>query len=1084
MKKIIIFTIIGATILVAGFYAGGWMAKKESNTQIPEINIPNQTSDQTFGSTVLAPFQGGTGIASYSVGEMLYASGPATLSRLLASGSEGQVLKMISGIPTWGTDETGAAGEVHGLLNSDYFNDVLTASVSQGSLIIGNSTPKWSKLDIGASQSFLMSNGTTAFWADYVDKDTTYTASNPLSISGSNIISIDYASASGGGYLTNTDWTTFNNKQSALTFSNPLSNVGNTIYIDYASASGNGYLTSTDWTTFNNKWDSLGDISLTRGSIIRGSSTNVGEAYGIGASGSFLMSDGTDVLWNDIGTLSLGSLTTTTLSATHASISDDFQTLNGIISSASINTLNVLGTVNLPANSITEAMIDINTAPADNYILYYNSAAGKLDYITSTASWDTNTTYTFSNPLSLGGTGVSIDLASASGGGYLTNTDWTTFNNKWDALGDISLTRGSLIRGSSGNVGEALSIGASGSFVGSNGTDTLFVNQTGNLEIYGTASISSTLWVGGAITGSLSGNASTATALAANGANCPAGQYPLGVDASGAVESCTADANTTYTATNPLSLVGTIFYIDYASSSGGGYLKANDYSDIFGHIASVNEHINWTHSSSSFETDNTASISGAIYLGSLKSCDTIDTDANGLLSCGTDATGAGSNTYNNPLSLVGTNVYIDLASASGGGYISSTDWTTFNNKQAAITDGTNLTFSGTTLNVDDPFTIVNLNTTHASISDDLEANKGQFASLSATTLNFPTDSITEANISFSTTCGSGNHLYISGTNLACEQDANTTYTATNPLSLVGTAFNIDYASASGGGYLTYTNWEDFNGKLSSLSIDTSAELATILTDETGTAGKVVFSTSPEFTTSFTTTGAFAINPGGALTIGDGGDTLYINSSDWDISITGDMTGIGAITADGLFTGTHASLSGDLDIVGDLNVASATFATLIGTSSIQLPAGTSITLDANGEAGVDTSGGQFNYYSDEVNILMATMSVGFNLGSTSFEVSPIANYRFDEPVTIVEIDCLVDGGTSQVFEVEECDANGANCVDVDSAITCGTTNTSDDGSLSNPTIDAGDWIQASVSQGDTTGEVDWLLITIYYKWTAQ
>ena len=37
-----------------------------------------------------------------------------------------------------------------------------------------------------------------------------------------------------------------------------------------------------------------------------------------------------------------------------------------------------------------------------------------------------------------------------------------------------------------------------------------------------------------------SSNAGTATALAANGANCSAGQYPLGVDASGAVESCTA----------------------------------------------------------------------------------------------------------------------------------------------------------------------------------------------------------------------------------------------------------------------------------------------------------------------------------------------------------------------------------------------------------------------------------------------------------------------------------------------------------------------------------------------------------------
>lgn len=47
--------------------------------------------------------------------------------------------------------------------------------------------------------------------------------------------------------------------------------------------------------------------------------------------------------------------------------------------------------------------------------------------------------------------------------------------------------------------------------------------------------------VGGVITATtLTGNAATATALAANGANCSAGNYPLGVDASGAAESCTA----------------------------------------------------------------------------------------------------------------------------------------------------------------------------------------------------------------------------------------------------------------------------------------------------------------------------------------------------------------------------------------------------------------------------------------------------------------------------------------------------------------------------------------------------------------
>src|SRR4051812_5443360 len=39
--------------------------------------------------------------------------------------------------------------------------------------------------------------------------------------------------------------------------------------------------------------------------------------------------------------------------------------------------------------------------------------------------------------------------------------------------------------------------------------------------------------------GAWSGNAGTATALAANGTNCSAGSYPLGVDASGNAENCT-----------------------------------------------------------------------------------------------------------------------------------------------------------------------------------------------------------------------------------------------------------------------------------------------------------------------------------------------------------------------------------------------------------------------------------------------------------------------------------------------------------------------------------------------------------------
>jgi hypothetical protein len=63
------------------------------------------------------------------------------------------------------------------------------------------------------------------------------------------------------------------------------------------------------------------------------------------------------------------------------------------------------------------------------------------------------------------------------------------------------------------------------------------------------------------------------------------------------------------------------------------------------------------------------------------------------------------------------------------------------------------------------------------------------------------------------------------------------------------------------------------------------------------------------TTTFTTTGAFTLTPGGAVTLGDGGDTMAINTSDWDISATGDMTNIGSITADGAIAFTPGSTSG-------------------------------------------------------------------------------------------------------------------------------------------------------------------------------
>jgi hypothetical protein len=90
---------------------------------------------------------------------------------------------------------------------------------------------------------------------------TSLSASSPLLYNNTTgEFSIQVANGSQNGYLSSSDWTTFNSKQSALTFSSPLVNTSGTISIPAASGSVNGYLTSTDWTTFNNK---QGAITLT-----------------------------------------------------------------------------------------------------------------------------------------------------------------------------------------------------------------------------------------------------------------------------------------------------------------------------------------------------------------------------------------------------------------------------------------------------------------------------------------------------------------------------------------------------------------------------------------------------------------------------------------------------------------------------------------------------------------------------------------------------------------------------------------------------------------------------------------------------
>jgi len=91
---------------------------------------------------------------------------------------------------------------------------------------------------------------------------TSVTATSPVASTGGTtpVISMPAATTSVSGYLTSTDWTTFNNKGSgtitSVTGTAPVVSSGGTtpaISMAAATTSVSGYLTSADWTTFNGK---------------------------------------------------------------------------------------------------------------------------------------------------------------------------------------------------------------------------------------------------------------------------------------------------------------------------------------------------------------------------------------------------------------------------------------------------------------------------------------------------------------------------------------------------------------------------------------------------------------------------------------------------------------------------------------------------------------------------------------------------------------------------------------------------------------------------------------------------------------
>jgi hypothetical protein len=102
-------TFTGTDSSSVAFGAGGTVAYTNVGTLSSLVSVGTITTG-TWSATAIAATKGGTGLTSYATGDIVYASATNTLSKLTA-GTDGQVLTLASGIPSWATPTGASTGK-------------------------------------------------------------------------------------------------------------------------------------------------------------------------------------------------------------------------------------------------------------------------------------------------------------------------------------------------------------------------------------------------------------------------------------------------------------------------------------------------------------------------------------------------------------------------------------------------------------------------------------------------------------------------------------------------------------------------------------------------------------------------------------------------------------------------------------------------------------------------------------------------------------------------------------------------------------------------------------------------------------
>jgi len=100
---------------------------------------------------------------TFATGDVIYYDG-ANLTNL-GVGSNGQVLKLSGGVPIWSTDLTGGGAGTNALLDGTVHSDTTAGTVAQGDLMTGQgASPLWTRLAVGAADTLLATDGTDVLY--------------------------------------------------------------------------------------------------------------------------------------------------------------------------------------------------------------------------------------------------------------------------------------------------------------------------------------------------------------------------------------------------------------------------------------------------------------------------------------------------------------------------------------------------------------------------------------------------------------------------------------------------------------------------------------------------------------------------------------------------------------------------------------------------------------------------------------------------------------------------------------------------------------------------------------------------------